>query len=97
VYAGWLVRHDLSEDAVDRILPCAISIGTNPTFDGHARRVEGYVLDRTDLDLYGEQICFELVKRLRPTLRYEGIEPLIRQMETDVAQCRDILRTIVPS
>jgi riboflavin kinase/FMN adenylyltransferase len=97
VYAGWLVRHHLPDDARDRVLPCAISIGTNPTFDGHERRVEGYVLDRTDLDLYGERVCYELVQRLRSTVRYEGVEPLIRQMETDVAQCREILRTIVPS
>jgi riboflavin kinase / FMN adenylyltransferase len=97
VYAGWLVRLDLPEDAVDRVLPCAVSIGTNPTFDGQERRVEGYVLDRTDLDLYGERICYELVRRLRPTVRYEGIGPLIAQMNTDVAQCREILSTIVPS
>jgi riboflavin kinase / FMN adenylyltransferase len=97
VYAGWLVRLDLPDDAVDRVLPCAVSIGTNPTFDGHERRVEGYVLDRTDLDLYGERISYELVRRLRPTLKYEGIEPLVRQMNLDVAQCRDILSTIVPS
>jgi riboflavin kinase/FMN adenylyltransferase len=97
VYAGWLVRLDLPDDAVDRVLPCAVSIGTNPTFDGHERRVEGYVLDRTDLDLYGERISYELVRRLRPTLKYEGIEPLVRQMTLDVAQCREILSTIVPS
>ena len=66
VYAGWLVRLALPDDAVDRV-PCAVSIGTNPTFDGRARRVEGYVLDRTDLDLYGERVCYELVRRLRPT------------------------------
>ncbi len=99
VYAGWLTRLDLPVDGqpVDRLLPAAISIGTNPTFDGHERRVEGYVLDRTDLDLYGERICYELVRRLRPTLKYEGIEPLVRQMNADVEQCREILRTIVPS
>ncbi|MEP6649183.1 MAG: bifunctional riboflavin kinase/FAD synthetase [Lapillicoccus sp.] len=97
VYAGWLVRYDLSEQTVDRVLPCAVSIGTNPTFDGHERRVEGYVLDRTDLDLYGERVCYELVRRLRPTLKYEGVEPLVRQMNADVAQCREILSTIVPS
>jgi riboflavin kinase/FMN adenylyltransferase len=99
VYAGWLTRLDLAADGetVDRVLPAAVSIGTNPTFDGHERRVEGYVLDRTDLDLYGERVCYELVRRLRPTVRYEGIEPLVRQMNEDVAQCREILRTVVPS
>ena len=37
-------------------LPAAISIGTNPTFEGRERRVEAYVLDATDLDLYGEHV-----------------------------------------
>ena len=51
VYAGWLTRLDLPDDGetADRVLPAAVSIGTNPTFAGHERRVEGYVLDRTDL------------------------------------------------
>lgn len=97
VYAGWLTRLDLPEGAPDRVLPAAISIGTNPTFDGTSRRVEGYVLDRTDLELYGERIAYEFVRRLRPTLRFEGIEPLIEQMHQDVADCRTLLASgIVP-
>ena len=91
VYAGWLVRRDLPEGAIDRVLPAAISIGTNPTFDGTQRRVEGYVLDRTDLELYGERISYEFVRRLRPTLRFDGMDPLIVQMHEDVAQCRQEL------
>ncbi|HMT90538.1 MAG TPA: bifunctional riboflavin kinase/FAD synthetase [Dermatophilaceae bacterium] len=91
VYAGWLVRRGLAHDAPDRVLPAAISIGTNPTFDGVDRRVEGYVLGRTDLDLYGEAIRYAFVSRLRPTLRFDGIDPLVAQMHADVAACRDIL------
>jgi riboflavin kinase/FMN adenylyltransferase len=97
VYAGWLVRLELDEDAPDRALPAAISVGTNPTFDGHERRVEAYVLDRTDLDLYGEQVAVEFVRLLRPTLKFESIDALIAQMEQDVAQCREILSTLAPS
>ncbi|MEO9151069.1 MAG: bifunctional riboflavin kinase/FAD synthetase [Lapillicoccus sp.] len=97
VYAGWLTRIEQEPGTPDRVLPAAISIGTNPTFDGIQRRVEAYVLDRTDLDLYGEEVGYEFVARLRPTVRFDGIEPLIRQMETDVGQCREILRSIVPS
>ena len=97
VYAGWMLRSSLPDDAPDRMLPAAISIGTNPTFDGIARRVEAYVLDRTDLDLYGERVSLELVSRLRPTVRYEGREALIEQMAKDVEQCRQLLsRAIVP-
>jgi riboflavin kinase / FMN adenylyltransferase len=85
IYAGWLVRA-----SGDR-LPAAISIGTNPTFGGTSRRVEAYVLDRDDLELYGEQVGVEFVERLRETVRFEGIEPLLAQMRTDVDQARAIL------
>lgn len=95
VYAGWLRRPVLAArepQHPDARLPAAISIGTNPTFDGVERRVEAYVLDRTDLDLYDEEVVLELVEHLRPTLRFDGIDPLVRQMHDDVARAREILR-----
>ncbi|MFC7879908.1 riboflavin kinase, partial [Isoptericola sp. NPDC057391] len=95
VYAGRLLRPGLAQEDPgnpDADLPAAISVGTNPTFDGVERRVEAYVLDRDDLDLYGETVVLELVERLRPTLRFDGIEPLVEQMHADVARARDILR-----
>lgn len=85
VYAGWVIR------AMGERLPAAISIGTNPTFDGMGRRVESYVLDRTDLELYDEAIRVELVDRLRGMVKYEGIDPLIAQMHQDVSRTREIL------
>jgi riboflavin kinase/FMN adenylyltransferase len=87
VYAGWLIRFGGDETP----LPAAISIGTNPTFDGVERRVEAYVLDRTDLDLYDEHVGVDFVARLRPTLRFDGVEPLLEQMAADVAQARELL------
>ncbi len=97
VYAGWLVRLDLDPSAPDRTLPAAVSVGTNPTFDGHQRRVEAYVLDRTDLELYGERVAIEFVSHLRPTLRFDSVDELIDQMTQDVDRCRAILSAIVPS
>jgi len=92
VYAGWLeVLLDPPAEAEDRRMPAAISVGTNPTFDGKERRVEAYVLDRDDLDLYGRQVAVEFVSRLRPTLRFDGIEPLLERMADDVRRCREIL------
>lgn len=87
VYAGWLVRNPNADEAR---LPAAISIGTNPTFDGVGQRIEAYALDRDDLDLYDEYVAFEFVERLRPTLRFDGIEPLIAQMTIDVQQAREL-------
>ena len=91
VYAGRLVRPELPPGAPDAVLPAAVSVGTNPTFDGLQRRVEAYVLDRTDLDLYGERLAVEFVERLRPTLRFDGVDALVEQMALDVARCRELL------
>ncbi|MFN8080404.1 MAG: bifunctional riboflavin kinase/FAD synthetase [Kineosporiaceae bacterium] len=93
VYAGWLV---LLEAPGEPRLPAAISVGTNPTFDGHQRRVEAYVLDRDDLDLYGQQVGVEFVRLLRPTLRFDGVEALIVQMRQDVEECRQTLGVADP-
>ena len=93
VYAGRLLRAAAPAGTVseDLALPAAISIGTNPTFAGVERRVEAYVLDRTDLDLYGERVELELVEHLRPTLRFDSVEALVERMNEDVARCRVIL------
>lgn len=99
VYAGWVTRTD-GLDAHGKPLPAgvaaprwpaAISVGTNPTFDGISRRVESYVLDRDDLELYGAPISVEFVERIRPQARFASVEELITQMVDDVARCRELL------
>ncbi|MDQ2624083.1 MAG: bifunctional riboflavin kinase/FAD synthetase, partial [Actinomycetota bacterium] len=87
VYAGYVRVLDLpgADAASASPLPAAVSIGTNPTFDGVERRVEAYVLDRTDLELYGREVVVELVGRLRDTLRFESVAELVAQMHADVA------------
>ncbi len=98
VYAGWLTRLDLEDGEPDRTMPAAVSIGTNPTFETKDRRtVEAYVLDRDDLDLYGETVVVEFVDHIRPTLRFESIDELTDAMARDVAQCRELLAKIVPA
>lgn len=93
VYAGWLMRGEVAHGFDGEVaLPAAISIGTNPTFDDVVeRRVEAYVLDRDDLDLYGEYIAIDFQARIRGMLRFDGIEALMRAMATDVEQTREIL------
>lgn len=92
VYAGWLIRPELPADHPDHRLPAAVSIGTNPTFEGDDTRVvEAYVLDRTDLDLYGEHIDLDLVALGRPTERFDSIEELLVAMAGDVERTRGAL------
>ncbi|MGZ4650162.1 MAG: bifunctional riboflavin kinase/FAD synthetase [Kineosporiaceae bacterium] len=97
VYAGRLLRPSLPPGSSDAVLPAAISVGTNPTFDGTQRRVEAYVLDRDDLDLYGELVALEFVERLRPTVRFEGVDALVAQIGQDVARSRAVLGVPQPS
>jgi riboflavin kinase/FMN adenylyltransferase len=89
VYAGWLVRRPGTDG--EQALPAAISIGTNPTFDGTEQRVEAYVLDRDDLDLYGEHVAFDFVTQLRPTVKFDGMEALVAQIAEDVRWTRQAL------
>ncbi|MCW2866883.1 MAG: riboflavin kinase [Marmoricola sp.] len=72
--------------------PAAISVGTNPTFAGEReRRVEAYVLDRTDLELYGCEVEVSFEARIRGMVAYEGVEPLLVQMADDVERARTLL------
>jgi riboflavin kinase / FMN adenylyltransferase len=89
IYAGWLATLDESGEELSR-WPAAISIGTNPTFDGQGRTVEAYALDRTDLDLYGLHAAIDFAFRLRGTLRFDSIEALVEQMRIDVDQAREL-------
>ena len=85
VYAAWLVR------AGER-LPAAVSIGTNPTFQGRERRVEAYVLD-FDGDLYGADVALDFVASLRTadTMTFESVDALVAQIGRDVANVRELL------
>jgi riboflavin kinase/FMN adenylyltransferase len=88
VYAGWLRRLDTGET-----YPAAISVGTNPTFDGEReRRVESYVLDRDDLELYDVEVEVSFVDRIRGMVKFDGIEPLIETMRGDVVTAHTMLR-----
>ncbi|MPV38678.1 bifunctional riboflavin kinase/FAD synthetase [Georgenia subflava] len=98
VYAGWLIRPEHApDDGTSKRLPAAVSIGTNPTFHGVERTVEAYVLGRTDLDLYDEEVVVELVERLRPMVDFDGVPALLDQMADDVARTAAILGVPAPA
>lgn len=93
VYAGWLVDEGSADGLRPGIrYPAAISVGTNPTFDDvHARQVEAYVLDETDLDLYGHLVELQFVDRVRGMAAFDGVDALVAQMTADVADVRRLL------
>jgi riboflavin kinase / FMN adenylyltransferase len=84
VYAGELIADGQRH-------PAAISVGTNPTFDGNVRRVEAYVLDRDDLELYGKDVGVDFIARLRGMVRFDDVDDLVAQMADDVERARAVL------
>lgn len=95
VYAGWLRVLDGPGGGVPgEPMPAAISVGVNPTFAGErTRRVEAYVLDRDDLELYDREVEIVFVKRLRGMLRFDSAESLVAAMRDDVERARETLRS----
>jgi riboflavin kinase/FMN adenylyltransferase len=91
VYAGWLV------DETGQRWPSAVSIGTNPQFDGVVRTVEAHVIDRPDeavtaFDLYDHKVRVEFVQRLRGMVAFNGLDALVEQMRRDVDDAREALK-----
>ncbi|MDY6213183.1 MAG: bifunctional riboflavin kinase/FAD synthetase [Schaalia hyovaginalis] len=90
VYAGWLVRAVPGTQSAE-FLPAAISVGTNPQFEGVERTVEAHVLGRSDLNLYGERIAVTFVARIRPMMSFDSVEDLLRRMDDDLRQTAYVL------
>lgn len=90
VYAGWLTDGSVR-------YPAAISVGTNPTFQGDERTVEAHVLGRDDLDLYGRVVTVEFTHWIRPMLTFDGIDSLLERMRIDIEECAARLRVPVPA
>lgn len=82
VYAGW---------TRDRL--AAVSIGTNPQFDGVARRVEAHLLDFDD-DLYDQRLVVEVWSWVREQRRFDSVDDLVVAIGTDVEQIQASARPV---
>ncbi|MFC7218314.1 bifunctional riboflavin kinase/FAD synthetase [Streptomyces polyrhachis] len=83
VYAGWLTANG-------ELMPAAISVGTNPQFDGTERTVEAYAIDRVDLDLYGLHVAVDFLAYLRGQEKFATLQDLLDRMKRDVDRCREL-------
>lgn len=90
VYAGWVVRTVPGTQSAE-FLPAAISVGTNPQFDGVERTVEAHVLGRSDLNLYGEKIAVTFVSRIREMMTFDSLDELLFQMDNDLLKTASVL------
>jgi riboflavin kinase/FMN adenylyltransferase len=86
VYAGSVLTPDGHEHLG------AISLGRRPTFydERGMRLLEPYLLD-FDGDLYGQQLEVRFAHHLRPQLKFDGVDGLVKQMQKDVERTRDVM------
>ena len=73
----------------------AISVGTNPTFDGSERTVEAHLLD-FDGDLYGRRLYVRSLRRVRPMVRFPDIDTLVDAITQDVVDTRSVVARSFP-
>jgi riboflavin kinase / FMN adenylyltransferase len=71
------------------------NFGRRPQFDNGAPLLETHVLD-FDGDLYGKLAEVTFVSRLRPELKFSGVDALVAQMQTDIAEARTLLTSLHP-
>lgn len=90
VYAGWA-------GVEEALHPAVVNIGLRPTFDGAAAStVEAHLLDFS-ADLYGQKLTLHFTARLRDEQKFSGVEALVRQIEADIRQARELLPGTAPT
>jgi riboflavin kinase / FMN adenylyltransferase len=66
------------------------SLGVRPMFGENCPNLETFLFDFKG-DLYGQHLSIALVDYLRPELKFDGLDALIKQMDADSARARAIL------
>jgi riboflavin kinase / FMN adenylyltransferase len=66
------------------------SFGRRPMFDQGSVLLESFLFDFSG-DLYGEVIDVAFIEWIRPELKFDSVEALIRRMDDDSRQARDAL------
>ncbi len=83
IYATWAIIDGKRHQA-------ATSIGIRPTFGLTQRLVEVFIMDFSD-DLYGKTVGVEFIKKVRDQEKFDGLDALIKQINQDVDDCRQVL------
>lgn len=73
-----------------RIIDGVASFGQRPTFDNGAELLEIYLFD-FDGELYGKIIDVAFIGWIRPEMRFETAEALIKRIEDDCVRAREAL------
>jgi riboflavin kinase / FMN adenylyltransferase len=82
----------LAEAKLDTVTyPSVVNLGYRPTVSTRKsqRTLEIHLLD-FNRDIYGEDLEVRFIRYLRPEKKFENIDALVRQIEADVKQAREL-------
>jgi riboflavin kinase/FMN adenylyltransferase len=71
-----------------------LNLGGRPTFGDERRTIEAHLFDASG-DFYGDQVQVEFVRRLRDTMKFDGVDALRAQLATDERDARAALTAVV--
>jgi len=70
-----------------------VNLGYRPTVSSSTERIlEIHLLD-FDRDIYGKDLEVRFIRYLRPEKKFENVDALVRQIERDVQQAREVCAT----
>lgn len=74
----------ITQTTIDGIIyPSATNVGFNPTFNQKNFNIETFILN-FDRDLYGETVHISFMKFIRPEIKFDNLDDLIKQIDNDV-------------
>ncbi|MEH7381067.1 riboflavin biosynthesis protein RibF [Bacillus sp. JJ1533] len=79
-----------NESDANEIWNVLISAGYRPTVDGKGYLIEAYLIDYSG-DLYGKTVSVSFLRYMREEIKFNGLDPLIKQMELDKMEARSIM------
>src|SRR5262245_21510260 len=71
-----------------------VNVGYRPTFGENQYWIEAYVFDFSG-DLYDRRFTIEFLSRIRPEMKFSGVDALMRQVQEDMESARRRLKTIL--
>src|SRR5512132_435609 len=73
------------------VYPGVVNLGYRPTMSsGRSDRILEVHLLEFDRDIYGKDLELRFVRYLRPEKKFENVDALVRQIERDVQQAREL-------
>jgi riboflavin kinase/FMN adenylyltransferase len=79
----------LTEVDGDRF-PSVAYIGTRPMFQEGERLLEVHIFDQS-FQLYGKNLFVSFIEQVREDMTFSNVDDLVKQMDQDGAQAREIL------